>query len=302
MKVFILPPGEDWIVDRFVKEWYSDNAEISTYNVLEADVIWLLADWCWNQLPYDLLRSKHVITTVHHIVPEKFSEKERQDFQKRDQVTDLYHVYNEKTFEFVKSLTSKNIKLVHYWANQNIWKKTGSKSSLRLKYDLPADKFLIGSFQRDTEGFDLISPKLEKGPDLFVDFVEHKSSISVPRDIHVVLAGWRRQYVIKRLQDAKISFSYFERPSHEVINDLYQCLDLYPISARCEGGPQALIECGLLRVPVVSRDVGISRQVLPDTAINNDLRLAEPEIPHVTDWLLPLGYKPYIEMINLLTP
>ena len=31
------------------------------------------------------------------------------------------------------------------------------------------NKFIIGSFQRDTLGSDLISPKLEKGPDILAD-------------------------------------------------------------------------------------------------------------------------------------
>ena len=34
------------------------------------------------------------------------------------------------------------------------------------------DKKLIGSFQRDTEGYDLKTPKLSKGPDIFCDIVE----------------------------------------------------------------------------------------------------------------------------------
>jgi hypothetical protein len=120
------------------------------------------------------------------------------------------------------------------------------------------------------------------------------------KQIHVVLAGWRRQYVINRLEGSKIPFTYFERPSHEVINDLYQCLDLYPVSARCEGGPQALIECGLLDVPVISRAVGIASQVLPIDSINDDLKFARPSIPDVSGWKLPDGYTPYRRLIETL--
>jgi hypothetical protein len=29
MKVFVLAPKEDWIVDRFVKEWSEDNPDIT---------------------------------------------------------------------------------------------------------------------------------------------------------------------------------------------------------------------------------------------------------------------------------
>jgi hypothetical protein len=297
-KVFILPPSEDWIVDRFVKEWYEDNADISTKNPAEADVIWLLADWCWNQFPYQFLQQKKVLTTVHHIVPEKFTAKEKESFAIRDKITNAYHVYNQQTFDFVKNLTDKPIFLLNYWANQKIWKKTGDKISLRKKFQLPENDYLIGSFQRDTEGSDLISPKLEKGPDLLANYIEYKNSFLTTRNIHVVLAGWRRQYIIQRLENAKIPFTYFERPNHETINELYQCLDLYPIAARCEGGPQALIECGLLDVPVVSRNIGIASQVLNHRSINDELILAIPGTPDVSKWILPLGYEKYRKLLD----
>lgn len=297
-KVYVLPAFENWIVDRFVNEWNQDNSDISVMNPYDADVIWLLADWCWNQLPFDLLKEKKVLTTVHHIVPEKFNELERRNFLIRDMVTDAYHVYNQQTLDYIRNFTKKPIHLIHYWANQKIWKKTGDKFDLRKKYNLPANDYLIGSFQRDTEGSDLISPKLEKGPDLLVDFIEYKNTVS--KNIHVVLAGWRRQYVISRLDKVKIPYTYFERPSHDTINDLYQCLDLYPVSARCEGGPQSLIECGLLQVPVISRDVGIARQVLSQVSINDDLRQTIPTIPNVSTWTLPNGYVKYRSLISNL--
>lgn len=125
-KVYVLPPGEQWIVDRFVSEWNEDNADISVTNPNDADVIWLLADWCWNQLPAQLLQDKKVITTVHHIVPDKFyhSRSALADFQARDQITDLYHVYNKRAEEFIRPLTQKPICIIEYWANDSIFKLT----------------------------------------------------------------------------------------------------------------------------------------------------------------------------------
>jgi len=293
-KVFVLAPGEDWIVDRFVKEWNADNSDISVDNPRDADVIWLLADWCWKQLPVTLLSSRKVLTTVHHITPQKFGLSEMSDFLQRDRVTDVYHVYNKVTYDFIRQYTEKPIRLIKYWANQKIWRKTGEKFELREKYNLPSHKYIIGSFQRDTEGRDLKSPKLEKGPDLLCDYIEKVSS---EKDVHVLLAGWRRQYVTERLASTKIKFTYIERPTHEVVNELYQTIDLYPVTARCEGGPQALIECGLLKVPVISRRVGIAGQVLPESAIADNVHNATPAIPNVNDWMLPQGYMSYRDLI-----
>lgn len=305
-KVWTLPASENWICDRFVEEWNSDNSDITVQYPDDADVIWLLSDWCWRQLPDSLLRQKKVVTTVHHIVPEKFGYQERLDFHNRDTITTVYHVYNQRTLDFIRPLTQKPIHLIPYWANQKIWRmSTDDKHALRKKYGLPEyDSYIIGSFQRDTEGHDLISPKLEKGPDILAKFIidmrDFWASHRNPRNVHVVLAGWRRQYIISRLQAAQVPFSYFERPKHKTVNELYQTLDLYPIAARHEGGPQALIECGLLNVPVVSRPVGIAEQVLPPYAINEDLMIAQSAIPNVSRWILPDGYQPYRNLFAAL--
>lgn len=296
-KVFVLPPREDWIVDRLVKEWYEDNGDVSVLNPEEADVVWLFSEWCYRHIDRRILQEKKVITTIHHIVPEKFDSRAAAEFFDRDSVTDVYHVPNKYTEQFVKSLSKKPVVLIPYWANQKIWRRTSDKSDLRKKYSIPVDSFVIGSFQRDTEGSDLKSPKLEKGPDLLADFLEKKKQ---KQDIFVVLCGWRRQYIINRLNDSKIPYVFFERPEHSVINDLYQCLDLYPVTARFEGGPQSLIECGLLNIPTISRNIGIADQVLPQTAINDDVFLAQPEIPNVESWKLPSGYQKYRNLIQSL--
>lgn len=296
MKLYVLSPNENWICDRMVDEWKKYNSDITIDNPNEADVIWLLADWCFKHLPYNLLKHKKVVTTIHHIVPEKFNDIEKKDFLLRDQITDLYHCYNDKTINFLKKITNKPIMFVPYWANQNIWKKSFlNKEQLRQKYNIPIDSFLCGSFQRDTEGGQINSgiflPKLEKGPDLFCDYIEYLNKTN--DNLHVLLSGWRRQYVVKRLKDGKIPFTYIELPQQNVLNELYQTLDLYPISSRCEGGPQALIECGLLDINVVSRDVGIASQLLPHESINDDLKKTSPSIPNVKHMMLPNGFYPY---------
>lgn len=300
-KVYVLPPREDWIVDRFVKEWFEDNADMTVPTPAAADVIWLMADWCWVGLARaGLLTGKKVITTVHHIVPEKFGTNERREFDVRDALTTVYHVYNQHTYDFIRPLTTKPIHIIDYWANQKIWRRTGSKEELRKKYGLPLNAYLVGSFQRDTEGHDLVSPKLEKGPDLLCDALPIIRK-QCGTHLHVVLAGWRRQYVIDKLKNRDvIPYTYFELPKQEIINELYQTLDLYPVTARHEGGPQSLIECGLLGVPVISRHVGIAERVLPPSAINDDITLARPAIPDIESWKLPTGYEKYRDLIESL--
>jgi len=313
-KVYVLPPQEDWIVDRMTREWNEGNPDMSVFTPKTADIVWLLADWCWQGLWHvGLLKDKKVLTTVHHIVPEKFGDMERADFELRDVITTAYHVFNQHTYDFIRPLTLKPIHLVKYWANQHLWRPTGTREELRKKHGLPQEAFLVGSFQRDTEGrgiaHGIFEPKLEKGPDKLVEYLKTLKQfrdradlfdVAERKDVHVVLAGWRRQYVIENLKKHGVPYTYFDRPNIEVINELYQCLDQYAVTARQEGGPQALIECGLLGIPVVSTPVGIAEQVLPPSAICDDVFMAAPDVPNVEDWKLPGGFEPYRELLQNL--
>ena len=305
-KVFVLAPGEDWIVDRFVSEWNIDNSDISVRDPADADVIWLLADWAWTQIPRSVLYGKKVLCTVHHVVPQKFGMRERMDFEFRDRYITAYQVPNKHTEAFIRPLTERPIHVIPYWANQKIWHATGTQAELRMKHGLPpAPTYLIGSFQRDTEGAGIYKgvylPKSEKGPDLLADaIITYRDRCAHLFPLKVVLAGWRRQYVMSRLTNAGISCFYFEKPAQETINELYQALNLYPVTARQEGGPQSLVECGLLGVPCVSRDIGIASEVLSPSAINDDVTKAAPEVPNVERLRLPAGYAPFRRLIEAL--
>jgi len=121
-KVYFLGPKENWICDRFAKEWNEDNIDISVPSPVMADVIWLNASWCWEGLfKAGLLDNKKIITTVHHIVPEKWNMMAQCEFVMRDQITTVYHVYNQHTLDFIRPFTKKMIHLLPYWANSRIW-------------------------------------------------------------------------------------------------------------------------------------------------------------------------------------
>ncbi len=347
MKVYFLAPEEGWIVDTFKRQWDGDNADIATQDPNEADVLWACADWCWTRLnPW--LGKKKLLVTCHHYVPEKFSE---QEFRQRDQFVTAYHVPNEHTEAFIKPFTSKPIRVIPYWADQRMWRPTGTKRDLRMKHGLPLDGFLIGSFQRDTEGKGLptsaltppiaqVTPKSEKNP---VGLVEYYKHVAMHRPgVGIVVSSWRRHSLILELMEAQKNgldirvFSntpefdawsgtqaygavqelrWTDQPnwrviaatgpkvSQEIINELYQCVDLYAITAQYEGGPQSLIECGLLNVPVVSTPVGMANHVFrgeSSTAIAKNIADAKPAVPHVEDLKLPQGYEPYLKVLASL--
>lgn len=298
MKCWILQPHESWIVDEMAKQFKRDNSEICTEKIEEADVVWAMADWCFEKIPSSHIKErKPIVQMLHHFVPEKFDQRAALMFVYRDQFTTAYTVPNEHTLQFIieKGLTKKPVHVVPYWVDSQSWRKTADKLELRKKYGLPDNEFLVGSFQRDTEGHDLTSPKMEKGPDLFCDFVEMEHAAFVP---FVVLAGWRRQYVISRLEKAGVAYKYFELPNQETLNELYQTLDLYPVCSRYEGGPQAFGEAGILGIPVISRPVGMATSVLPESAIDPDVWKAVPAVPNVEHIRTPGGYVKHIEILK----
>ena len=301
MKIFSLRANENWICDRFVEEWEKYHPELVTNNPYEADILWLVASWAWNQVPLDLLRSKKIIATIHHLDLQKFDVNSQQQFAFRDQFIDIYHVPCEITAEQIKPFTGKPIWINPFWVNQNVWYDLGEKSSVRKDVGLPADRFLIGSFQRDTEGHDLKSPKLSKGPDIFCDIVEqiHQKNAQV----EVVLAGWRRQYVMNRLKDSNINFHYFEWADFDLLNKLYNSLDLYLVSSRCEGGPQAVPECAVTKTPIVSTRVGLAERMLaPESIFGLDQNIGTPNTTaafnKIQKYLIPQGFDPFREFFK----
>ena len=193
-RVFLNKLNENWVVDRFRSEWYQYQSEISENNVRDSDVIWIIAPWTWNKIPKRHLKNKKVICTIHHIDEEKFHKKEKENFYNRDKFVDEYHVISNKTKKQVQQYTDKKIHSIPFWVNQNVWFEIKNKEKLRNKYKLDMKKFYIGSFQRDTEGSDLTSPKLSKGPDIFIEKV--KLLMETNPNIEVLLAGTRRQYII----------------------------------------------------------------------------------------------------------
>tara|TARA_R100000008_G_C3580531_1_gene168189 strand:+ start:686 stop:1609 length:924 start_codon:yes stop_codon:yes gene_type:complete len=262
MKIFSLAPKENWILDRIIKEWKELKPQYCTDNISEADLIWVISPWLWRTIPVDILRNKKVVMTIHHIVPEKFSKNSLREFVIRDQFVDQYHVPCQKTKDFISQITKKPVQVIGYWYNANIW-QPDNKSAARTRVQVPQDAYIVGSFQRDTEGSDLVSPKLEKGPDLFVEAVK-----KIEKDnLFVLLGGWRRQYVINRLKEEKIDFHFIEMAPLEVLKDMYAACDLYVVASRVEGGPQAILEASAMKVPIISRDVGMARDVLNDNCI-----------------------------------
>lgn len=260
MKVYVSWTNEKWILDRISEEWHKTKPEFSVKTPNQADVIWVVHGYLWRRINTEYLQNKKLVVSVHHVTPWKFDQV---DFIQRDVFVDAYHVPCEITKNFIQQYTSKPIYVVGYWYNPKLWHPL-DKQECRKEYGLSEKEYVIGSFQRDTEGSDLKSPKLEKGPDLFCDYVEN---LAKQKDVHVLLNGWRRQYVMNRLRDANIKFTYHELPPISEVAKMYAACDLYVVAARHEGGPQAVLEAPAMKVPIISTNVGMASAALPENCV-----------------------------------
>ena len=83
------------------------------------------------------------------------------------------------------------------------------------------------------------------------------------------------------------------------LNELYNCLDLYIVASRFEGGPQSILECANTKTPIVSTNVGVAAEILhPDSIFTMDNFFnAKPNINfaymQVQKYLIPQGFDSY---------
>ena len=146
-------------------------------------------------------------------------------------------------------------------------------SAIRQEWEIPGDAFVIGNFHRDSEGSDLSRPKVQKGPDVFLE-IARELHRRVPRTM-VLLAGPRRHWLLGKLETAGVPVRFagqkpgttddYERNilDRPALNRLYQALDVCVVSSRWEGGPYSVLEAVLAGRPVISTPVGIARDLLP---------------------------------------
>lgn len=298
MKIYVSKINESWIVDRFRDEWIKNNSQINTTFAFKADIIWLIAPWVWRNISKKNLAKKKVVCTIHHLEYGDFEGIKREEFFERDQYVDVYHVISKKTKDELEKYTKKPITYIPFWSNNKIFYEIQNKSKLKKELNISENAYVIGSFQRDTEGKDLKSPKLIKGPDRLLEIFEHYNKTK--NELLIVLSGKRRQFIINELVKRNINYKYFEMVNFKKLNQLYNCLDLYIVASRIEGGPQAIVECAMTKTPLISTDVGIASEILSKKSIFDMKNFinAEPDVDtafkNSVKYNIPNGFKDFL--------
>lgn len=219
-------------------------------------------------------KSNKVVVTWFHFAPNdsriKFIKEAQKDI-------DLFHTSCNITKNNLINLGihPEKIIVIPLGVDLSLFKQAlpAEKKKLREDLNIPKDKVVIGSFQKDGVGWGKgLEPKLIKGPDIFVKVVE-KLARDYP--IFVLLVGPARGYVKKELGEKGIPYKdigYLKNFGE--VAKYYQALDLCLIASRVEGGPKQILEAWASGIPVVSTKVGMVSDIGED---KEDILLTEAE-------------------------
>lgn len=281
MKVYL--HGKDnigWSIDsdhRHMETFLRDLGHVITGNIITADVVHSV--W-WNQLlerrSFLLgFKRKIIATATNRIDPSN------PDYLRVKKRVSLWIAPSKRQFNVLKG---DGVQVVYqpFYVNEKIFRNYGKSRQelaglLGIDYERIKNKTLIGSFQRDTLGADLVSPKWQKGPELLLEIL---SKLPNRRDWLLVLAGPRRHFVISECEKLGIPYFYYGQVpvagtddlclnniSQEKISLLYNLLDCYLVTSKSEGGPKAILEASFCRIPIFSTDVGLAPDILDGQCI-----------------------------------
>lgn len=213
--------------------------------------------------------------------PKRIFEKEKGGFS--DFCKDKICVAQSKqAYEQLSDYKINQVRYIPYIADLSNFYYIKDKNALKRKYGINNQKFVIGSFMRDSLGDDLGSPKLEKGPDIFVQIIKRVCEMVGYNQILVLLGGPRRHWIRSEFEREGIPYLYIGNlvetddieinilPSY-IVNELLNISDLVIISSRSEGGPRGILEAGATRTPIISTDVGIAKDVLNKSVIYENI-------------------------------
>jgi glycosyltransferase involved in cell wall biosynthesis len=280
----ILIDNQKWICDRLKEQFIQYYPEYTTNRPEKADYIWYIAPWNYLYIPTGytfsewqaLLKSKKVVATIHHIDADNLSAgKYSRQFKFIKIYASQIHSICPQTTRDIQKLGIFDIPIItkYLWERDPKFYSVSSeeKAKLRKKYGIDGDSFVIGSFQND---------KTSKAPEIFLNIV--LDMIKMGRKIEVILSGRNRNFLTYNFLNLEVKYRYFSMVPLEVINELYNCLDLYIVSSRYEGGPRSIIECALTRTPIISTRVGIAPEFMDANSLfdMNDWTTYQNTVPN----------------------
>lgn len=226
-------------------------------------------------IKHELQRSASHVLTVYHVEPAKGIN--RIIMEQVDHL-DVIHTACQSTKKQLGAvgIPDRKIKVIPLGVDTQVFSAMANdqRNVIRKKLNIPKNALVIGSFQKDGEGWQKgVKPKYIKGPDILLKTL---AEVSKQHPIHALLAGPARGYVIAGLKEHHIPYTYvgYVNSLHDIAR-LYHALDIYLITSRLEGGPKQILEAWASGIPVVTTPVGM----IPDIAVHQKNALIAPTDP-----------------------
>ena len=269
-KVIFVVEEHSWaieLVGKYITENLKNmnliNTEITTPHIFKNKIIHFGSINCFatmNEL-YKPHKSNKIVLTWFHISP---IDKRIKLIPIINKYVDVVHTSNSITANQLKhyGFDEKKIVIIPIGIDLTAFKPFNSKKreEIKKKYNIPKDKIVIGSFQKDGVGWgEGLEPKFIKGPDILCEVIRR---IHNDFDIHVFLTGPARGYVKKKLEEYDIPYTHVFFENYLDIVECYNVLDLYLITSRVEGGPQAILEGMATGVPIITTKVGMAPEIV----------------------------------------
>jgi glycosyltransferase involved in cell wall biosynthesis len=212
---------------------------------------------------YILNKSNKIVLTWFHVTPNHPRIKHVKEAQK---YIDLVHTSSTITRERLIEIgiPTKKIVVIPLGIDLNLFRPVSlnEKQKIRKRINIPKNKLVIGSFQKDGVGWgEGLKPKWVKGPDTFVNVVDE---LKTNYNLFILLLGPARGYVKRELDKRGIPYKHIFVKNYLEVPQYYNALDLYLVASRVEGGPKALLESMASGVPVVSTRVGMTPEIMRD--------------------------------------
>lgn len=136
-----------------------------------------------------------------------------------------------------------------------------SKKKIRKHLDLPQNAIIVGSFQKDGNGWGQgNNPKLIKGPDILIQTLKILKT-KIP-ELFILLTGPSRGFLKNNLSKLNIPYKHYNLKNYYDINKYYDALDAYIVTSREEGGPKAVLESLAKGIRFISTPVGQAQDLI----------------------------------------
>ena len=208
-------------------------------------------------------KSNRIIVTWFHISPD---DRRVELISEAVKYVEMWHtscnITRDKLIEF--GVPKEKITVIPLGVNLSTFSipTPQQKENIRSKLGISKAKVVVGSFQKDGNGWGQgLEPKMIKGPDILCDVIEQ---LAKRYELFVLLTGPARGYVKKRLEEASIPYLHQFLNDPDDVAEYYKAIDLYIVTARQEGGPKSILESLASGVPLVSTKVGMAPDVIRD--------------------------------------